>query len=126
MVKRRRHSATFADLLANETVKPVVYAKHETAEPRGPLWRDLIIVADGITPERDQELARAGAVIGWDGCGSRDFEEALLWLSDSDVRRLAASKPPHVRHGGNLVECQLPDGRRGVVAELDVRWGSLL
>ncbi len=57
---------------------------------------------------------------------SRDFAEALTWLGDADIKQVRDSEPPHIRRGGSLVECRLPDGRLAVVAEMDVRWGSVL
>jgi hypothetical protein len=123
---KKKQSATFSDIVSNEKARTPSNSRPRVPERAGPLWRDLTIVEEEITPEQAQALVQAGAAIGWDDCGSRDFAESLTWLQDDDVQCLRSSKPPQVRRGGSLVKCRLPDGRLAVVAEMDVRWGSVL
>ena len=127
---RKRQRPTFADIVDHERRHPRPTRPTRPTRPLrpddSPGWREVEIVQEDISAERAQELVRAGAAVGWDDCGSREYQDVLTWLDDDETRQLAQAGPPHVYRGGALLECRWPDGRPAVIVEMDVRWGRLL
>ena len=99
----------------------------EFFDPAGLL---LVVSKDSIAPDEALELARAGALIAFEGCGCGGSASCpIAWFSPSEVKALVEAGTPSVakRHASwSWIDVWTSGDSVVVFAHGNVRWADLM